>query len=98
MQCFYGSESPPCLDLVAMLRTWMWLPNSSSEFMNQLDYLHFRGFKLEMVILSCDWSFFESRLFLHQLGIILKLPFHVGLTTLNKFVGSSNKNLYITTK
>jgi hypothetical protein len=66
--------------------------------MKQSDYLHFRGFKPEMVISGCDWSFFESKLFLHQPRVILKLPFHVGLTTPNEFVGSPNKNLYITRK
>jgi hypothetical protein len=36
-----------------------------------------------MIVSGCDWSLFESRLFLHQPEVILRLSFHACLTTPN---------------
>jgi hypothetical protein len=43
--------------------------------------LHLRSVKLGMIISGCDRLLFESRLFLHQPGVTLRLSFHAGLTT-----------------
>jgi hypothetical protein len=44
--------------------------------------LHFRGIKLGIIILSYDWLFFESWLFLHQLEVVWRLSIQVGFDNL----------------